>query len=408
MAAGPKQTLIVRIATSGAALLAGAMLIAIAAAQDNSPKPAPPADDMEFRFAHNGNVAQVPMEIVGHRLLLPIRVNESKPAFFLIENCTLHSSIDPAPFLPADAAPNTKVTFKNTLLSMPDFDLGIEHIEPQPLEKESSLVGQQVRGVLAADILSKFVVEIEYDRSSIHFDDPKTFQYTGKGVTLPLFVHDGVPNIRAKIAIRGQKTFEDEFQVRTDFNGAIEISRAMATAHRMKLNHVKGYGFPNVDGGRTPTTRAETFTFGPYTLTTPPVAFPEATGTESLARGGAIGNRIWSKFRVILDVPHQRMILEGNSSFPNNIELDMSGVALLAKGPNLKTFEVEGVTPKSPGAQAGLQKGDVIAGIDQQPAADLSLADVRNLFADLGREYKLTVVRGDKTLEMKLKTRQLL
>jgi S1-C subfamily serine protease len=66
------------------------------------------------------------------------------------------------------------------------------------------------------------------------------------------------------------------------------------------------------------------------------------------------------------------------------------------------------VTPKSPGAAAGLQKGDVIAGIDNQPAADLTLVDVRSMFADIDHEYKLTVLRGDKPLEMKLRTRHLL
>ena len=85
----------------------------------------------------------------------------------------------------------------------------------------------------------------------------------------------------------------------------------------------------------------------------------------------------------------------------------MSGVVLVARGANLKSFEVAAVTPHSPGSEAGLQKGDVIAGIDGQPAADLDLSGVRDLFRVFGHEYHLTVTRGDHTVEMKLKTKRL-
>ena len=408
MRAGQKNRLRGRVAKCAAAGLAAALLLVGVAAQDNPPKPAPASNDIQFRFAYGGNVAQVPMEIRGSQLLLPVRVNQSKPAMFLLATCDPHSSIDPAPWLPADAGPKSQITFKNTLLSMPDLDVGVPQIEPQSLDKVSSIVGRQVRGIIGADILSKFVVEIEYNRSAIHFDDPATFEYTGKGVTLPLFVRDGIPNIRAKLAIHGHRAFEDDFEIRTEFDGGIEVSKPMAAAHKLKLAHVKGYSFPNVDGGRTLTARAEMLTIGPFAMATPPVSFPDVAGSESLARGGAIGNAILDKFRVIMDIPHQRIIFESNMNYPNTVELDGSGVALLAKGANLKTFEVAGVTPKSPGASAGLQKGDVIAGIDNQPAADLTLVDVRAMFADLDHEYKLTVLRGEKPLEMKLRTRHLL
>jgi hypothetical protein len=408
MNAAPRNISHGRIAMWAAAGIAVAALWLGASAQQNPPKPAPPTDQFGFRFAYSGDVAQVPMQVLGNWLLVPVSVNQSKPAMFQLATAETNSSIDPSPWLPADSGPQTQITFKNTLLSMPDLDLGVPQIEPRQLAGVSSMLGSPIRGVLASDILSKFVVEIEYNRSAIHFHDPATFQYTGKGVTVPLFIRDGVPHIRVKLKLHGQRTFEDEFAVSTDFNGAIAVSKPLAAAHHLKVNHIKGFSFPNLDGGRTLTTRAEILSIGPYTLTTPPVTFPDATGTESLAHGGALGNLVWEKFRVILDEPHQRMILEGNSTYPNNIELDMSGVAVLAKGANLKTFEVAGVAPRSPGSSAGLQKGDVIAGIDNQPAADLSLNDVRTMFADADHEYKLTVLRGDKSVEMKLRTRHLL
>ncbi|HUJ81366.1 MAG TPA: PDZ domain-containing protein, partial [Candidatus Acidoferrales bacterium] len=105
--------------------------------------------------------------------------------------------------------------------------------------------------------------------------------------------------------------------------------------------------------------------------------------------------------------PHQQVILETGANFRSSFDTDMSGIVLVAKGSNLKTFEVAAVAPKTPGSECGLQKGDVIAGIDGQPAADLDLSGVRDMFRQYGHEYHLTVMRGDHTVEMKLKTKRL-
>ncbi len=44
---------------------------------------------------------------------------------------------------------------------------------------------------------------------------------------------------------------------------------------------------------------------------------------------------------------------------------------MVARGPGLKTFDVVRVEPGTPGADAKIQKGDVIAGVDTDPAAGL-------------------------------------
>src|SRR5208282_1125323 len=182
--------------------------------------------------------------------------------------------LDPAPWLPAEASPQTQVTFANTLLSLPDLDLKVPHIEPTDLADRSSLIGRSIRGVMGDDILSLFVVELEYDRSAVHFDEPNAFQYSGKGVILPLFVRDGVPRIRAKLKIPGQPGFDDEFEVRTDFNGAIALSKPFAAAHRIRVGHFKGFSFPDAAGNKTQFARAHSFSFGHFAFNDAIVEFP--------------------------------------------------------------------------------------------------------------------------------------
>jgi twitching motility protein PilT len=81
-----------------------------------------------------------------------------------------------------------------------------------------------------------------------------------------------------------------------------------------------------------------------------------------------------------------------------------SGVTLAAEPPALDRFRVIAVTAGSPGAEAGLTRGDLIVEIAGKPSNTYSLDEVRQLFRSDGK-HLLTVDRGGKrrpvTLELK-------
>jgi hypothetical protein len=217
-----------------------------------------------------------------------------------------------------------------------------------------------------------------------------------------------LPSVHFKLSIPGQHTFEDEFEMLTEFNGTVSVGKTFVNAHHLRAGKIKGFGYPDDSGGKIVMMRANKVTLGPFTIEKAIVEFPQGKGSFATPPTGAIGNGMWKRFRVFLDYSRKQMILETTTLYNTDFEGDMSGLALRASGANLKTFDVVGVAPKSPGSEAGVQKGDVIAGIDNQPAADLSLPDIEYMFRQLGQEYKLTIVRGDKTIETKpLRTRSL-
>jgi len=65
-----------------------------------------------------------------------------------------------------------------------------------------------------------------------------------------------------------------------------------------------------------------------------------------------------------------------------------------------------GVTAETPGAEAGIQKGDLILNFDGKKASDLTLWQLRTLLRKAPREYTLTVLRGGETRQIKLRTRR--
>ena len=168
---------------------------------------------------------------------------------------------------------------------------------------------------------------------------------------------------------------------------------------------------PQIEGGATVALgRLTDFQIGRYEIRGPLAAFVHAGANSILDnnRAGVIGGGILRRFTVIFDYAHQQLILDPNTHFEDYEQEDKSGIAVIAKGPGLLTFEVASVQPGTPGAEAGVLKGDVIAGIDDEPAADLTLASIRALFRQVGHKYKLLIQRNGQSVQVTVQMRRLI
>jgi C-terminal processing protease CtpA/Prc len=111
---------------------------------------------------------------------------------------------------------------------------------------------------------------------------------------------------------------------------------------------------------------------------------------------------------VIFDYAHKRMILEPNAHFADRFDSDMSGIRLRAEGADLKQLRVLRLVQNSPAIEAGLREGDLISAIDGRPAAELSLAEISQMFKQEGRECVLGIIRGAEKKQVRLKLRRLI
>jgi S1-C subfamily serine protease len=75
--------------------------------------------------------------------------------------------------------------------------------------------------------------------------------------------------------------------------------------------------------------------------------------------------------------------------------------------PEVNGVLVVGIVPNSPAAQAGMRRGDVITQIDGQPiaAADELQGIVER--SGLGRNLRVTIIRGDRTQQLSVRTAEL-
>ena len=149
--------------------------------------------------------------------------------------------------------------------------------------------------------------------------------------------------------------------------------------------------------GRVPVLR-----LGRYTLPAVLTSYPDAADVHRRAdvpRNGNIGYELLKRFSLIIDYPHQRMLLRPNPQYRMPFEHDMCGIELLATGPEYRHFLIMRVMPNSPAATAGLEENEQLLSINFIPAEIYSLTQLdRILHSEDGRMLLLVLRRPDGSL----------
>jgi PDZ domain len=378
------------------------------------PKPGAPAaaptpgpqDVTSPRFNYGGSAAQIPAVFLGNLIFLPVRLNGGKPGLFALDSAAEKCAVDRK--IAGDPAGNE---MHYAVLALAGVQLPFVTLPVVSRDEFAQQVGQPYQGTLGRDFFDRVVVEVNYHRQTVQLYDPSAFTYTGQGKSFPLTFSGPVPLIRAKFDVPGHRSETADFAVDTALDSGVIFYRGYTDSQRISAAHFKSEpaSYPEVDGGaKIFLGRLKTFQIGPYGVEDIVGDFTQektkAGADKNIA--GAIGANFLRRFTVIYDFPHQRMILEPNIQMNHDTNEDMSGLSIIAKGPNLKLFEVTAVQSGTPAAKAGIVPGDVIAGIGDEAAADLTLAAVRNLFRQVGYKYKVLIDRKGQTITTSLEMRR--
>jgi C-terminal processing protease CtpA/Prc len=104
-----------------------------------------------------------------------------------------------------------------------------------------------------------------------------------------------------------------------------------------------------------------------------------------------------------IDYSRQRIILKRNRYFDEPVEVDMSGIDLMAEPDDFKTLVVNEVAAGSPAAVADVKEEDQLLEVDGRPVSEIGLDQVRQWFKQNGKEHLLTIKRGEQVLHVKIK-----
>lgn len=370
----------------------------------------------------------IPFDLVTRHIVLQVKVNNSRPLSFIFDTGDKYAIIDldRAKELGLKLAGQVKVggagagTSAGAYVRDSSFTIpGLEGFSQPvhlaiPVARMAPRFGQDFDGIIGADFIKEFVLEVDYEARLIKLHDKKSFSYSGNGESIPLKLNSaGHPIIEAEVTPIGSSPIKEKFVVDLGSGGALVLHSPFVAEHRLlgpNLKTIKALGAGGAGGqisgqiGRVTGLKIGSFKIqGPITLFSEDKAGAFATS----AIAGNIGAQIMSKFRIFLDYTNNRMILEPNSTFAAAFDRAYSGLSLKAEGSNYRTFRVTDVLENSPASEIGMQVGDVIHGIDGRPAADFTLTKINELF-EKAVPYKLRVLRSEQTIPVTLTPRKMI
>ena len=259
----------------------------------------------------------------------------------------------------------------------------------------NSFLAQPIAGFVGYDLLSHFVVRIDYARRQITFVAPDAFQPApADGSPLPIELDNDIPTITAQLdALSPARYLLD-----TGDEAFLRLYGPYVTQH--KLDKTYPHGIPTVGGGiggvsAARITRVRRFTVAGQTLRGVPADFSlDTKGGASRIDAGAIGSALLARFVVTFDYPHGRVFLAPNADTPRPFDTRTSGLTLgLTDGQ--KRITVLAISPDSPAQFSGVRVLDDIVSVDGTPTSQLGLGAVRRLLSgEGGQTSRLLVIQA--------------
>ncbi len=359
------------------------------------------------KFAYGGDAAEITGRFTDSLVFLSAHVNASSPSLFELDTTAAGSSIAPDRAQEIDRA-----NVAAPVLNLDGVDVPIAALPAQANTNFGALVGLQYQGTLGRDFLANLVLQVDYARQTLRAYSAAHYKYSGKGAVLPLSQANGMPVIPIRFALEKGKEITADFIVDTALEASVVFDQKFLAAHHISGND-RGKTIPAIDplsgAPNAAIGRLRTFEIGKNPLDDVLGVYSSQTLPDAgTPVAGVIGAGVLRRFTVVFDYPHHQLMLDPNINFPDPDQEDKSGLLIVATGPNYKTFEVVNVQAGTPASDVGIKKGDIIAGVDADPAADLSLLAVRDLFTAVGHKYKLLLQRQDKTIEVTIQMRRYL
>ncbi|HEU5236461.1 MAG TPA: aspartyl protease family protein [Pyrinomonadaceae bacterium] len=369
----------------------------------------------------------VPFDLVTRHIVLQVKVNNSRPLSFVLDTGDRVGiiDIDVAKELGLKLQGQVRVggagsetllgsTVQDATWTLPALEGFSQPIRLAiPLARLESRFGHDFDGIIGAEFIKQFVIEIDYAARVIKLHDKDKFSYAGPGESIPIQLdQQGHPILEAEVTPLGGSPIRGKFILDIGAGSALALHSPFVSAHQLlnsNLKTIRSIGAGGAGGqtlGRVG--RVAELKIGKFTIANPITIFSEdkAGAFASTALAGNIGQQIASKFKLFLDYDHQQIIFQPAATFNEPFDRAQSGLVLAAEGRDYTIFRITDILENSPASEVGLQKDDVIIKVNDKPASELTMTKLGELF-ERAATYRITIRRGDQTLQVTLTPRKL-
>ena len=188
----------------------------------------------------------IPFDLATRHIMVKVRVNNSRPLSFILDTgahmaiirsqtaeelgLSLYGSVNSGGAGAGSMAGQRVKDARWTLLGLEGFSQPVTLALPFPALPAG--LGQDVDGIIGGEFIREFVVDVDYQARALTIHDRKTFDYRGKGHTLPLeFSSNSHPVVRATVTPVGGKPVEDRFVLDLGSGAALILHSPFVATH---------------------------------------------------------------------------------------------------------------------------------------------------------------------------------
>lgn len=414
-----------------------------------------------FLFEKNVDKVVIPFKFINNLIFIPIKVNGIELNFLLdsgVQETILFSMEDKkeVSFFNVE-----KITLRGlgSEESIEGLKSGNNTLEVKGLKYTNHLlyivldqsfnlsyhIGIPVNGIIGYNFFKSNLVEINYERKriTVYRDKQKIRKkIENKFQHVPITIERSKPYITGSLVLNA---VEIPVKLLIDIGNSdalwlFQNDSKMIKIPEKNFEDYLGKGFSgDVEGRRA---LIKKFTMSKFEFYNPIIAFPDTISIRHVTmvkdRSGSVGSEILKRFTVVFDYPNQKMFLKKNGSFYTPFSYNKSGIELqhhglqwiqetvrletipivksddlsFKKSENGNNFKykfvlkpiyiIANVRKNSPAALSGLQKGDIVVNINNEPAYQYTLEKINALLKSEEEKWITFEVERDSQL-MKFK-----
>lgn len=420
--------------------LAGYCLVALWLGACTSRSLVSSAQQIGFRIAkkHKDKVV-LPFELYGNLIVVPVFVNHSKDTLnFAVDTgvdgvLILNPSLDT---LFARYGNSTRIPVRG--LGSPEVywahvsslnhlrvgsNLVNEAANVMVMEDSvfnlSSYAGKPIHGLLGSDLFRHLVVKIDYQRQQLVFyNRHHRWLRKIKGYHPDtLFLYNDKPYMHLEVQQEGEQGLRSVNVLLDSGAGhTVLLETAADSSLRLPARYITGRIGATLSGdwygaiGRLPRLQ-----IARWQMENVIAGFPDTTHYTyrkppgiNIKVQGAIGFGLMSRFHWVFDYKNRRIWLRPNKNAKKPFEYSFTGIDWVLLPPDFRTFMVSEVNPLSEAWKAGLRPGDILLGVNEFSASELTLNRLYKITEVEGKDIALLVRRNNSLLFIRFRTKRLI
>ena len=280
--------------------------------------------------------------------------------------------------------------------------------------KLRNYLGTEIHGILGYELLSRFIVKINFNRKKITIYDREYFNSPSKYEKLDITIENTKPYLVTPISINSNQSLNAKLMIDTGSSHTLMLLSNDNVNFEIPEKNVEsslGSGLGGLIYGKV--ARIHNIQFGEINIKEPVVTFPNRESyPDSLRfsyRNGTIGGGLLAQFNLIFDYQSNSLYIKKNKTYGKAPHYNLSGLTLIADGVHLDEFRIVEVRMESPAENAGLLVGDKILTVNGKTTEGMEFDSLLGFFnSKVDRLIRIEYSRDDRTYFTSFRLRKIL